>query len=79
MPRTTPRRDDAADAAFDMADATGEPMTPAAPGAAITGDGSGSGAALPPIPPTHEWNDEFTGVGGSYVVIDGKRVPADQA
>lgn len=71
-------------------DATGQAMTPATAGTAITGDGSGNGAALPPVPPVppeaaapapadHQWNDEYVGVGGSYVVIDGKRVPADQA
>lgn len=49
-----------------------------------TVSGNGGGQALPPIDPPapatpHEWNDEFVGVGGSYVVVDGKRVPADQA
>lgn len=75
----------AADAGANVS-ATERPMTPVEPGAAVTGDGTG--IALPPVPPVappapvapvHEWNDEFTGVGGSYVVIDGKRVPADQA
>ena len=51
----------------------------------VTLQGDGAGQALPPVEPQapppapHEWNDEYVGVGGSYVVINGKRVPADQA
>lgn len=67
---------------------TGQTMESLPPGSTVSGDGSGE--ALPPVEPAtppaaapapaqHEWNDEFVGVGGSYVVVDGKRVPADQA
>ena len=60
---------------------TGQVMTPQAPGATLTGDGAGEAlpaipeAATPPATP-HEWNDEFVGVGGTYIVVDGRRQPA---
>jgi hypothetical protein len=67
MPRVTPRTDDA----VDNSSATEAQI-----------DVGGIGETLPPTDPSPaaiptEWNDEFRGLGGSYVVVDGKRVPQD--
>lgn len=68
----------AAVAALQESAGTGEAMRALPVGATL--QGAGAGEPLPPVEPpaVHEWDDEFTGIGGSYVVIDGRRYPADQ-
>ena len=47
------------------------------PGTDTLDDGIAELAVTAPAPSTPTvWNDEFTGIGGSYIVVDGKRQPA---
>lgn len=76
--RTTTDADaaDTAEQTDTSADQAGATVDASAP--APAGDGQAAAPAPASDAPAtpHAWNDEYTGQGGSYIVVDGKRQPA---